>query len=418
MGHPAAPGTDRWPDAAYGVLAAPLAMAALPLFVQIPAYYASQIGVALAPLGWVLFAARLLDMLQDPLFGHLLDRPRTRQKRWMAIAAVVLAAAFVCLWHPPQQLQAAMIWLVAMLVLAYGGHSMLTIAYLSWGARLPEGGLRAVAWREGAGLAGVILASVVPAAILASDPTLVRARLWWYCLLFVLLLALALLCLLRQPAPAALASAARSWRVALRLLWQHRAFRALLAPYLLNALSAAIPATLALFFIDDQLQSRTLAGGYLAAYFAAAALGLPAWSAITRRLGPLWAWRGAMLLAIAGFIGAAVLGPGDQWAFLVVCLATGAALGADLLLPPVLLARVLPQADLVSTAFGIFTMLGKLALALAGIALPLLAALGYQPGQGPAAALPLVYAALPCLLKLLAFLVLGHYQRRHPLPSP
>jgi Na+/melibiose symporter-like transporter len=126
---------SAWSNAAYGMLGAPLAMAALPLFVQIPAYYASHVGLALAPLGWVLFAARLLDMLQDPLFGHLLDRSAQRQKRWMAAAGVVLAAAFICLWKPPSSPQAAMVWLVAMLVLAYGAHSMLSIAYLSWGDR-------------------------------------------------------------------------------------------------------------------------------------------------------------------------------------------------------------------------------------------------------------------------------------------
>ncbi|HZG20578.1 MAG TPA: MFS transporter [Herbaspirillum sp.] len=405
--------TGRWPDAAYGLLGAPLAMAALPLFVQLPAYYASHVGVALAPLGWVLFAARLLDMLQDPLFGHLLDRSAQRQKRWMAIAGLVLALAFVCLWKPPATPQAAMPWLVGMLVLAYGAHSMLSIAYLSWGSRLPDQGLRAVAWREGAGLAGVIVASVVPVGILAADATLVDIRLNWYCLFFAIVLAVALLLLLRQPAPAAPAQG-QPWRQALRSLWTNQAFRALLPPYLLNALSAAIPATLALFFIEDQLQEKTLAGLFLAAYFGAAALGLPLWSTLARRVGAVACWRLAMLLSSAGFIGAVWLGPGERSAFLAVCLATGAALGADLLLPPVLLARVVSGRASVGAAFGILTMLGKLALALAGIALPLLSALGYQPGQGPGTSLPLVYAALPCLLKLATFLALGRYAHRHP----
>ncbi|MFX6724773.1 MFS transporter, partial [Acinetobacter baumannii] len=75
-----------------------------------------------------------------------------------------------------------------------------------------------------------------------------------------------------------------------------------------------------------QLQERALAGGFLAAYFGAAALGLPLWSALARRFGTIACWRQAMLLSIAGFVGAVLLGPGDRWAFLLVCLATGAAL--------------------------------------------------------------------------------------------
>jgi Na+/melibiose symporter-like transporter len=79
----------------------------------------------------------------------------------------------------------------------------------------------------------------------------------------------------------------------------------------------------------------------------------------------------------------------------------------------VLLARVVTQAASVGAAFGILTMLGKLALALAGVALPLLAALDYHPGQGPSSSLPLVYAALPCVLKLAALLALGRYGHQH-----
>ncbi|WP_288407309.1 MFS transporter [uncultured Herbaspirillum sp.] len=406
------PIATRWSNAAYGVLGAPLAMAALPLFVQIPAYYASHVGVALAPLGWVLFAARLLDMLQDPLFGHMLDRSAQRQKRWMGMAGVVLALAFICLWKPPDPPEMAMPWLVAMLVLAYGAHSMLSIAYLSWGSRLPEQGMHAVPWREGAGLAGVIVASVVPVGILAADPARVDGRITLYCLFFAAVLGLALFLLLRQPAPVMVAQG-QPWRESLQELWRNRAFRALLPPYLLNALSAAIPATLALFFIEDQLQQGALAGLFLAAYFGAAALGLPLWSRLARRVGAVACWRLAMLLSMAGFVGAVWLGPGDKLAFLLVCLATGAALGADLLLPPVLLARVVTQAASVGAAFGILTMLGKLALALAGVALPLLAALDYHPGQGPSSSLPLVYAALPCVLKLAALLALGRYGHQH-----
>jgi Na+/melibiose symporter-like transporter len=60
--------------------------------------------------------------------------------------------------------------------------------------------------------------------------------------------------------------------------------------------------------------------------------------------------------------------------------------------------------------FGVWTLATKLNLALAaGIALPLLDALGYAPGSrdGDATvALAIVYAAVPCLLKLAALVAL------------
>jgi hypothetical protein len=48
--------TPRWWQlAAYGLLGLPLAMAALPVYVQVASYYL-QYGTGLAMLGWVMFA--------------------------------------------------------------------------------------------------------------------------------------------------------------------------------------------------------------------------------------------------------------------------------------------------------------------------------------------------------------------------
>ena len=62
------------PLAAYGALGLPLAMAALPVYVQAPAYYAGTLGLPLATTGVVLFAARLVDTVQDPWLGRWIDR--------------------------------------------------------------------------------------------------------------------------------------------------------------------------------------------------------------------------------------------------------------------------------------------------------------------------------------------------------
>jgi len=423
-------------NAAYGLLGAPLAMAALPLFVQLPPYYASHFGVALTELGWVLFCARLIDMLQDPLLGHLLDHAGQRQGHAMLLAAALLSLAFAGLWLPPLDLTAAArwlaplgiatvtavaaLWLGTLLVLAYGAHSLLQIGYLAWGARLPGGGLAPVAWREGAGLAGVIVASLIPPWILAGPAPQLASRLGSYSTAFALLLAAAtgalLLAAPRAPASAPSARPQR-WRSSLRALSANPALRALLPAYLLNALSVAIPATLAMFFISDRLQAAPLAGAFLASYFVAAACGLPAWTALARRWGALRSWRLGMLLAVAGFASAGLLGPGDIAPYFAVCLAAGAALGADLALPPVLLASALGSGQPAGAAFGIFTLLGKLALALSGLSLPLIAMLDYQPGAAAGsghAALTAIYAGLPCLLKLLALAALP---RQTPAPT-
>jgi Na+/melibiose symporter-like transporter len=323
---------------------------------------------------------------------------------------VLLAAAFYGLWLPPVGLTNLSYWLALMLVLAYMAHSMLNIAYLSWGARIANRNssslLGAAAWREGAGLIGVIAASVIPSLIFSGKQ--IAADLGWYSLLFALLLLIAIVALLtgaprwQRNKPERPVDLAQQWQ----LLRSNHAFRSLLVPYFINAISVAIPATLVVFFINDRLQSPAYVPAFLATYFIAAALGLPCWVQLATRIGVALCWRIGMVLAIVAFISAALLGAGQTLPFFVICAAAGFALGADLALPPVLLAQVI-SADLPPAAYyGIWTLLAKFALAISGLALPLLAALDYHPGHPAGAALAWVYAGIPCGLKCIAFILL------------
>ena len=87
---------------------------------------------------------------------------------------------------------------------------------------------------------------------------------------------------------------------------------------------------------------------------------------------------------------------------------SGLAVGADLALPPALLAGVIGAAGHAGSReaayFGVWNWGVQMTLALAaGIALPLLAWLGFVPGSGGATgALVAAYALLPCALKLVA----------------
>ncbi len=399
------------PFAAYGLLGLPLAMSALPVYVQIPNYYAGQLGLNLALTGWVLFIARLFDTFQDPILGRWIDQLRSGLKPFLILAAITLALAFWGLWLPPVGPAYLAVWLGLMLIVAYTAHSMLNIAYLSWGARLADSSngvlLGAAAWREGAGLIGVIIASVVPSLIMAKSGTQLNQELGIYSLGFagILLIAVAAL-LLFAPGWQRIEKTQEHWREAWQKIRHNRAFIRLLAPYFLNAISVSIPATLALFFINDRLQAPDYAGPFLAAYFVAAAIGLPLWVACAKKLGLAQSWRLGMGLAIAAFCWATQLEAGDITAYFVVCIAAGFALGADLALPPVLLAQAIGKDEAPAAYFGFWTLLGKLALAVSGLALPLLAYFHYQPGLPSGPLLAWVYAGIPCLFKLAALLLL------------
>ena len=153
---------------------------------------------------------------------------------------------------------------------------------------------------------------------------------------------------------------------------------------------------------------------FLLLYFLSAALALPLWTRLAARIGESRAWLSAMLLAVVAFLWTAQLTTGAMLPFAVICVLTGAALGADLALPPALLAGVIGSAghggEYEGSYFGLWSWVTKMNLALAaGISLPLLGWLGYTPGTTEASALSaltLAYAVLPCGLKICAALVL------------
>lgn len=145
---------------AYGLLGAPLAAAALPIYIYIPKLYAEHYGVSLTLLGVVLFAARLVDALADPLIGAAGDRARGR-RLIVLLGLLPLAAGLPALVQPLAGID-PLLWLVGALLLVYAGYSIATINYAAWGAELsttPALGTRLVASREGWALVGVVAAS-------------------------------------------------------------------------------------------------------------------------------------------------------------------------------------------------------------------------------------------------------------------
>lgn len=394
----------------YGLLGLPLAFAALPLYVVLPHHYSAGLGLPLATVGSLLMLVRLIDAGAEPLLGRLSDR-MYRRTTWMVLwmagaSALLLALGMSGLFFPRAQGPAALAaWMVLGLLLTSLAHSLLVIAHQAWGVRLGGGPVlrsRIVAWREGLGLVGVIAASAL--SVSAGAVTML--------VVFSLALVAGWLLLWRAPRPPVAPSEASQAPRA--RLWQplaEPAFRRLLTVFLCNGIAGAIPAALMLFFAEDRLQATPPQTAlFLVLYFVAGALSLPLWVRAVRRIGLQRAWLAGMLMAVACFGWAGLLGAGQVFAFALVCVLSGVALGADLTAPAALLALLIEregaQGRRDGAYLGWWNLATKLNLALAaGATLPLLQWLGYTPGLADPTALQRlgwVYALLPCALKLMA----------------
>ncbi|SIO51385.1 glycoside/pentoside/hexuronide:cation symporter, GPH family [Rhodovulum sp. ES.010] len=397
-----AEGGQRAPLPGYALFAALLASAGLPIYIHAPKFYVDEYGVSLAALGAVLFGLRLFDVVQDPALGWLSER--LHRVRGLAVGAGValLAGSMAALFAvtPPV---APLLWFGLTLTGLFTAFSFLTITFYAQGvsraARMGEAGhVRVAAWRETGALLGVSAAAVAPTVLLATGAP--------FALFSAGFAGLAIL---------AAFAMRREW--ALPIAPQDSNFREVLADpiarrllliALVNATPVAVTSTLFLFFVESRLAAPGWEGPLLLLFFLSAAAAAPAWGLAARRWGERPALIAGMVLSILAFGYAALLGAGDILPFALICLASGAALGADMtLLPAIFAGRMSHVSPNAGQAFGLWSFVSKFTLAFAAVTLlPLLESTGFRAGaDNPPAALAMLsilYALVPCALKLLA----------------
>lgn len=393
--------TDRLP--AFSLFAAVLSGAGLPIYIYAPKYYADTYGVSLTALGAVLFGLRLFDVVQDPVLGWISERLTRFKKLAITLTAVVLALSMIGLFAvaPP----IAPIWWFGLTITGlFTAFSFLTINFYAQGiskAGNAEGGhVRLAAWRESGALLGVCIAAVIPTVLIGvvASPFAVFAFGF---------------------AVVALVAAYFMWpewkgRVAqepsqIRDILADPIARRLLVLALVNATPLAVSSTLFLFYVESRLGAPGWEGALLVLFFLAAALSSPAWSALARRFGEKRVLLAAMTLAIASFGYTLTLSMGDVIPFAIICVLSGATIGADLTLMPAMFAkRMAAISPTGGQGFGLWSLVNKLTLAFAAVVLlPLLERSGFTAGatdlpDTALTTLTVLYAVVPSLLKLLA----------------
>ena len=394
---------------AYALFAGLLAAAGLPVYIHAPKYYVDEYGVSLAALGAVLFALRLVDVVQDPLFGRISETLRGHRAATVVVGAGVMAISMVGLFAVDPPISPVW-WFAITLTGVFSGFSFLTISFYAQGvikaAGLPgQGHLRLARWRETGALIGVCAAAIAPVAL----GGILDRPFAGFAAGFAVLALFSVTAMRPEWSTKGVAEGG-----GLREILRDRLARRLLLLALVNAAPVAVSSTLFLFFVDNRLQAPEAQGPLLLLFFLAAAAAAPIWGFLAERYGPKPVLLGAMVLAILAFGYAAFLGPGDWPQFAVICLLSGFAMGADLtLLPAIFATRMAKVSPSAAEGFGLWAFVSKFTLAFAAVTLlPMLEWAGFDAAapENPANALMLLsifYAAVPCALKLIAIALLA-----------
>lgn len=413
----------------YAFIALPMAFAGFPLYVLAPDFYATHHGLSLTLLGTLLLVIRLFDAVQDPLIGLLTDRLHGRFLPLIVITAIILCVAIFALFN--DILVSPTFWFAFCMLFAVSAHSVLTIVMGAqaalWTSDRHEQ-IRIASAREAFGLIGLVIAVSIPSLLLhLVNPKSVYL---WYTVILVFLMLAAVISFSRL----AIGTPSTLHVPKIQNLSLLRALRALpkesrrlFAVYALSMLASSIPAVLVIFFVRDLLGAEYLTGLFLLLYFLSGAVAMSLWKNVSMRIDKYRTWALSNIVAVVGFIGAFFLNPGDIWPYAIICIVSGLALGADLILPPSILVDHIHKGGNSAYSgihYACLAFIAKANLALASvIALPALDFAGFKPqivnSQAALLVLSTAYALIPCVLKLMAtgllyiFFIRGQSRETH-----
>jgi GPH family glycoside/pentoside/hexuronide:cation symporter len=418
---------DRTTLLAYALPGFVLAIPTIPIYIYLPALYGTTFGLGLALTGGVLFAARLFDVVTDPIIGRVSDTLRWsagRRKPLITFGAAVAAIGLVRIVSPPPEVDwpYLLIWSGVL----YLGWTLVAIPYAAWGAELRQDyrqRLQITSAREATSLLGILSASAFPAVIIMFGYSEVEAlsALAWLTILTGIPIIWFLVSRVPEIDVRPTHTATRQNRKAnISSLKDNGPFCRLIAAWMFNGFANGLPAALFILYLQYSLEAdAAIRPRFIITYFLAAILAIPLWQKLSRHVGKHRTWCFSMALAVVAFGCVPLIESGAFNAFFLVCMVTGASLGADLVLPPAIQADVVdyehwkngePRTGFL---FALWSMATKCAQALAvGIGLPLVTFMGFDPDQltdSGQTALTVIYAWLPIVFKVIAIALVWNF---------
>ncbi len=409
---------------AYGTISLPIAMVALPVYVYVPKFYGQELGISIGTIGLVILCLRIFDAIQDPAIGMICDLWKSKRfgrKHYIGWGSPLLLVGFIAIFNPLTTSQTGhVMWLTMSLAVLYSGLSIIYINYLALGAEIGNNAhehTKIAASRACFAIFGITVASATPELLSAHYENLAKG-LSIFSLAFIPVFTITLLVFFsKAPSPTFQPKPLNKNRFTSQILspLRNKQFRGLLGVFIFSGMANAIPGLLILFFVNDILQTENINWVFILIYFLSSGIAIPFWVNISKKLGEKKAWVVGMLLAVVSFSGAFFIKSGDIALFAIVCVSSGFANGSDLTLPFSILSNHIhsklndrqPQSN--SSYFGIWQFVEKTNLGLAaGLSLPILGLLNYQPGllTSNYMALQFMYALVPCCLKLIGIILL------------
>jgi len=377
---------------AFSTLAMPVAASQVPLNVYLPAILAQHFGMALSTLGLVFLLAKSWGVIADPLIGVLSDRNGGRfgrRRTWIAGGGLLLALSTLLLFFPVAGVTP--VYVGVALFAFYLAWSMVQIPYLAWSAEISgdyDERTRVATYQTVTSALALLLVLVLPTIVDQVAPKNGALKLGVMGGLLLTLLAIALPLTLRAFAERAAAPAGPRPKLGetLRVVWSNPLLVRVLASDFAVALGQSIRGALFVFVVSVYMGLPQWSSGLFLAQFVFGLAAGPIWMRVAYRIGKHRAAVAGELAQVAINLGLLLVRPGDLALLLGLTIAQGLAQGSGNLMLRAMVGDVADQdrlktgQDRTALFFSVFSTSAKAAMAAAvGVALPLVAWLGFDP---------------------------------------
>jgi Na+/melibiose symporter-like transporter len=278
--------SEALPLSTVGVLAfacayMPFAALQLSVAVQLPPFFATQLGLGLAA-GAAFGIVRLIDIPVDPALGLMMDRTKTgfgRFRPWMILGAPILMLALYMLYQAKEGISEG--YLVLWLLVVYLGMSILLVAGNSWASTLAtsyKARSRIFGAMLAMGVFGAICCLLIPIAADQTGHSQMEAMRWVGWFLFALAPTSVAIALLRTPERLVQPHRTEPFRIGdyFALLSRGNVLRILAADFCVTMGPGWMAALYVFYWRDSRQLNVTWSSGLLALYILAGLAGGPA----------------------------------------------------------------------------------------------------------------------------------------------
>ncbi len=275
----------------YSLPASPISALGLPLVVHLPPFYAKEMGLGLALVGFLFMIARFWDVFTDPVLGILSDKFETRwgrRRHWIVLSVPILMLSAYMIFLPSGEVNG--VYLMFWMFILYVGWTLLTISHLSWGAELTPAYYersRVHGAREIALILGMVFVLTLP--VFAhlifpeeSEPHAVTLMGLFIIIMLPLTVAVAVFGVKERKTPP---PQHVPWKQAVKLLATSKPLQIILAVDLISGISGGIVASLFIFLASDALKLGSASDAMLLVYFISGVTFIPLIMILSRKFG-------------------------------------------------------------------------------------------------------------------------------------